>query len=69
MISNVNVLPRNSVIIKSDYFPIEFDVNTNFMYRLVPKRKIYNFEQANWDKLNLELSKVHWEDFFRWHRT
>ena len=62
MMSNVNVLPRNSVI-KSDHFPIEFDVNTKFKYRPVPKRKIYNFKLANWDKLNLELSKVHWEDF------
>ena len=62
LLSKIEVLSKDSVV-KSDHFPVTFCVDVNFKYRPVPKRKIYNFKKANWDRLNLELSKVHWDNF------
>ena len=58
-LSNISVGDENSVC-KSDHFPINFNISANVRRTRPVKREIYNFQKADWAKLNLELSKIPW---------
>ncbi|KAL5249446.1 hypothetical protein ACHWQZ_G018338 [Mnemiopsis leidyi] len=47
-------------ICQSDHYPVCFKVNVSIKNKKVPKRKIYNFKKACWDRLNDDLCKVPW---------
>ena len=60
LITNLNVLEHNSVV-KSDHFPIIFQIKSKVKHKKVSKRKILNFKRADWDALNQELCRVNWD--------
>ena len=47
-------------ICQSDHYPVCFKVNVSIKNKKVPKRKIYNFKKAGWDRLNDDLCRVPW---------
>ena len=54
-VDNINVL-KDSLICKSDHFPITFNIMIKFKRNKGTKREIYNFKKANWYRLNSELA-------------
>ena len=59
LISEVKVHNSESIC-KSDHYPITFKVSASVKKNKLPKRKIYNFKRASWDRLNDDLSRVPW---------
>ena len=47
-------------IVKSDHFPITFEVKTKVKHIKGTKRKCYNFRRASWEALNEDLCRVNW---------
>ena len=47
-------------ICKSDHYPISLSINTKFKFKEQPKRKVYNFKKANWDRLNSDINSISW---------
>ena len=58
-IENLIVL-KDSIVCKSDHFPITFDIMIKCKRNKDTKRKIYNYKKANWDRLNSELADIDW---------
>ena len=58
-ISNICILDRDSTI-RSDHFPITFDISSNVRRKRPVKRKIYNFKRANWSNFNKDLCEADW---------
>ena len=58
-IENLNVR-KDSIVCKSDHFPITFDIMIKCKRNKDTKRKIYNYKKANWDRLNSELADIDW---------
>ena len=44
----------------SDHYPITFDIKTKCIRRNLPKRKMYNFNRADWPSIKSELDSVNW---------
>ena len=44
----------------SDHYPITFDIKTKYIRRNLPKRKMYNFNRADWPSIKSELNSVNW---------
>ena len=44
----------------SDHYPITFDFKTKCIRRNLPKRKMYNFNRADWPSIKSELDSVNW---------
>ena len=44
----------------SDHYPITFDIKTKCIRRYLPKRKMYNFNRADWPSIKSELDSVNW---------
>ena len=65
-VDNINVL-KDSLICKSDHFPITFDIMIKFKRNKGIKREIYNFKKANWDRLNSELADIDWTSLLDYH--
>ena len=59
LVTNLKILEQDSVI-KSDHFPIKFEIKAKTKKKKPSKRKIYNFKRANWDALNRDLCGVNW---------
>ena len=66
IITNLNILPQN-YICKSDHNGITLDINLKVKRKKCPKRKIYNFKKANWNKLNEDLKNVPWGDYLKYN--
>ena len=66
IIQNLNVLPHKYVC-DSDHFGITFEINLKTKRKKCPKRKIYNFKKANWNRLNEDLNNVSWGDYLKFH--
>ena len=45
----------------SDHYPITFDIKIKSSRRSLPKRKMYNFNRADWPKIKSYLDRVDWE--------
>ena len=45
----------------SDHYPITFDIKIKYSRRSLPKRKMYNFNRADWPKIKSYLDRVDWE--------
>ena len=45
----------------SDHYPITFHIKIKSSRRSLPKRKIYNFNRADWPKIKSYLDRVDWE--------
>ena len=56
-VDNINVL-KDSLICKSEHFPITFDIMIKFKRNKGTKREIYNFKKGNWDRLYSELAGI-----------
>ena len=65
-VDNIHVL-KDSLICKSDHFPITFDIMIKFKRNKGTKREIYNFKKANWDRLNSELANIDWTSLLDYH--
>ena len=63
-VANIKILNKNTVC-SSDHFAIEFTLNIKVKRKKFPKRKIFNFKKAKWDKLNKELNSINWSYEFR----
>ena len=48
---DINILNKNSVC-SSDHYAIQFNLNVKSKRKINPKRKIFNFKKAKWQKLN-----------------
>ena len=66
IINSVNVLDQNEFI-KSDHKAITFSVKLRTPRLKQKKRKLYNFSKANWDDLNLDLSRINWDFILAYH--
>ena len=58
-VDNLKVI-KESLICKSDHFPITFDIMIRCKRNKGSKCKLYNFKKANWDRLNSELADINW---------
>ena len=59
LIDNLKIHDHNSIV-KSDHFPVTFEVKTKVKHIKGAKRKCYNFKRANWEALNSDLCRVNW---------
>ena len=59
-ILNLTVLKDKSYCY-SDHYPITFDIKIKCSRRSMHKRKIYNFNRADWPKIKSYLDSVDWE--------
>ena len=59
LLSDIEILNKDSVC-KSDHFGIKFKVKSCSKRLKSPKRKIYNFNKANFSAINSELKKIDW---------
>ena len=59
LIDNLRILDHNAIV-KSDHFPITFEIKTKIKHLKGTKRKCYNFKRANWEALNRDLCDVNW---------
>ena len=64
--SNIKILNKNNVC-SSDHFAIEFNLNVKVKRKKFPKRKIFNFKKAKWDKLNEDLNSINWS--YKFHNS
>ena len=59
-ILNLKVLTDKSYCY-SDHYPITFDIKIKCSRRILPKRKMYNFNRADWPNIKSDLDCVDWE--------
>ena len=52
---------KNKSYCYSDEYPITFDIKIKCSRRSLPKRKMYNFNRADWPKIKFYLDRVDWE--------
>ena len=60
ILSDIHVQEQYEIC-SSDHFGITFNVNFNFKRLKNKKRKLYNFNKANWNDLNSDLKHVNWD--------
>ena len=58
-VENVTV-HNESLLCKSDHYLITFGLKLKCKRSKVAKRKCYNFKNANWVRLNAELTEIDW---------
>ena len=58
-VCNLKVL-NDKAYCYSDHYPITFDIKTKCIRRNLPKRKMYNFNRADWPSIKSELDSVDW---------
>ena len=58
-VCNLKVL-NDKAYCYSDHYPITFDIKTRCIRRNLPKRKMYNFNRADWPSIKSELDNVNW---------
>ena len=58
-VENITV-HNESLLCKSDHYLITFGLKLKCKRSKVAKRKCYNFKNANWVKLNAELTEIDW---------
>ena len=63
-ITNLCVADKDAQV-RSDHYPITFDIILNIKKKKSVKRKIFNFKRANWADLNKDLSETNWNDLLR----
>ena len=61
LVKDIKVL-ENTMICKSDHYPITFSVVCKANRLKPPKRQIYNFKRANWDQLNRDIGSIDWHE-------
>ena len=61
LVKDIKVL-ENTMICKSDHYPITFSVVCKANRLKPPKRQIYNFKRANWDQLNRDIGSINWHE-------
>ena len=66
VINSVRVLDLNESI-KSDHKAIVFSVKIRVPRLKQQKHKLYNFSKANWEDLNLDLSRINWDHILAHH--
>ncbi len=59
LIKNVKVLDCNEACL-SDHYGIVFKMNFKVNYKDSPKVKVYNYQKANWDRLNNYIRQMNW---------
>ena len=58
-VSSVMILDENQVC-KSDHYPICFKLLENIRRKKSPKRKLLNYNKAQWGPLNDEINSINW---------
>ena len=60
LIDNLMILDQNSTV-KSDHFPITFELKTKIKHKKPTKRRCYNFKRADWEALNGDFCDINWD--------
>ena len=58
-ISNLEILCDHEAC-KSDHYALTFESKLKIKRKRPLKTKNFNFKQANWDRLNIDLNSVDW---------
>ena len=58
-ISNLEILCNHEAC-KSDHYALTFEIKLKIKRKRPLKTKNFNFKQANWDRLNIDLNSVDW---------
>ena len=62
-IKDIHVMDKDKFC-RSDHFGIEFCVDIAFKYKPIPKRKIFNYNKADYQSLNNDIRSVNWDHVF-----
>ena len=62
-IKNTHVMDKNEFC-HSDHFAIEFCIDIAIKYKAIPKREIFNYNRADFQSLNNDISNVDWDHVF-----
>ena len=65
-IEEVNVMGYKEAC-SSDHFGINFKLRYCVSKKNIPKRKIFNYDKADWKNLNYELKKIDWDGLMGMH--
>ena len=52
---------HDTIVCKSDHFPISFTIKSKTKKNKAAKRELYNFKRADWASINSELHNVNWD--------
>ena len=61
-IKNITILDRDEACL-SDHFGISLNIEFPVMRKKGPKKKVYNYNKANWKDLNYDLKHIDWDSF------
>ena len=62
-IKNVHVMDKDEFCL-SDHFGIQFCIDLAIKHKVMPKREVYNYNKADFQSLNNDISNVNWDSVF-----
>ena len=62
IVKNITILDRDAACL-SDHFGITFDIEFTVARKKGPKKKVYNYNKANWKDLNYDLKHIGWDSY------
>ena len=60
IVKNITILDRDATCL-SDHFGITFNIEFTVGRKKGPKKKVYNYNKANWKDLNYDLKHIDWD--------